>query len=123
MTDYYSLLKKIYKNESLSDNDLELFKERKKYKQRDIQPSDYMYHDYYYKYMKMPRKITLHDDFINYAELGQDYGSPWRRKQGVRVVGLQYRYGPEIDQPIFNESLLRDLQHKPASVIYSKKNR
>ena len=80
MTDYYKLLSKIKKVEQLSDNDLKYFREKREYKKRDIQPSDYLYHDYYYNYMKMPRKLTLHDDFINYSELGQDYGSPWKRK-------------------------------------------
>lgn len=93
------------------------------YRIRDIQPSDATYHDYYYEYMKMDKRMTLHDDFINFSEIDEQYGSPWRKKRGVRVIGYQKRYGPENAQPLFDEDLLSTLRYYQKNYIYSKRNK
>lgn len=121
MTDYYKLLKEIRRQDRIEDNDLERFREKKAYKQRNIQPTDYLYHDYYYNYMKMHKRMSIHDDLINFGRLDEDRNNPWARKKGERVVGYQKRYGPQNAQPVFDDDFFNKIGYKSRSMIYSRK--
>ncbi len=121
MNDYYQLLKEIRREDNVVDNDLVRFKEKRAYKQRSIQPSDYLYHDYYYNYMKMHRRMSIHDDLVNFANVDQDANNPWARQNGERVIGYQKQYGPRHAQPVFDDEFFHKIDYKSKSMIYGRK--
>ncbi len=121
MNDYYKLIQQIRNDDKVIDNDLVRFKEQKAYKMRNVQPSSYLYHDYYYNYMKMHKRMSIHDDIVNFAQIDSDNINPWARENGNRVIGYQKQYGPQHAQPIFDEEFFNKIQYKSKSMIYSRK--
>ncbi len=121
MNDYYELLKQIREDEKVVDNDLVRFKEKRAYKMRNVQPSDYTYHDYYYNYMKMHRRMSIHDDLVNFASADDERKNPWARQSGERVIGYQKQYGPRHAQPVFDDDFFNRIDYRSKSMIYSRK--
>lgn len=121
MNDYYRLLNQIKRDDKYSyDNDLKYFRSEIKTKRRNVQPSDYFYHDTYNSFYNDCRPITLHDDIVNFCDYRGDYNYPWKPGSSERIIGV-VRRGRNYDQPIFNDDLINELQLRRKSVIYSKR--
>ncbi len=126
LKNYYELARKISEYDYYyNDNDLVLFsKDKYCKKERQICPTDETYHDYYYNYLGITKKLTLHDDIVNKAEAYQMGDRPFFKRK-ISTFGLPKNKDNlainELNQPIFNSKFLTEISKKGYLTIYSNK--
>ncbi len=121
--DYYALARKLNEIDQVQvDNDMLLFSQdiyRKMRKQ--CIPTDETYHDYYYHYLGMDKRLTLHDEFVNKLEFEGEYNRRGLRRKST-TFGLSGRgTSSDLNQPIFNDQFLNEISKKGYLTIYSNR--
>lgn len=120
--DYYELARKINKVDSIKeDNDLLLFSEKNNYSsyRKKCIPSDETYHDYYYHYLGMKKRLTLHDEILNKVEFEGGRKKRFLRKKRI-TYGIHVN-GDSNNQPIFNDQFLTEISKNGYLTIYSSR--
>ena len=119
--DYYALARKINEiDKNTEDNDLKLFSDTNyESNRRRCIPTDETYHDYYYHYLGMTKRLTLHDEILNNVEFNGEKKKRFLRKKRI-TYGIHVN-GKTNDQPIFNNQFLNEISRNGYLTIYSSK--